>query len=92
MANITVMPNHLNIADKFSISDNFYVDADVSADAWFASFANYSKQKNIFPLTGNLFEGAKGVTRAEVAETLYRLIVLQETNAARYLDDLEIES
>ncbi len=66
--------------------------ADVSADAWFASFANYSKQKNIFPLTGNLFEGAKGVTRAEVAETLYRLIVLQETNAARYLDDLEIES
>jgi YVTN family beta-propeller protein len=28
----TVMPNHLALAGQFSISDNFYVDADVSAD------------------------------------------------------------
>ncbi|MFN5168910.1 MAG: hypothetical protein ACK5DD_04750 [Cyclobacteriaceae bacterium] len=28
----TVMPNHLALAEQFSISDNFYVDADVSAD------------------------------------------------------------
>jgi YVTN family beta-propeller protein len=27
-----VMPNHLALAERFSISDNFYVDADVSAD------------------------------------------------------------
>lgn len=30
--NVTVMPNHLSLARQFSISDNFYVDADVSAD------------------------------------------------------------
>jgi YVTN family beta-propeller protein len=30
--NITVMPNHLAIANQFAMSDNFYVDADVSAD------------------------------------------------------------
>ena len=29
---VTVMPNHLALAERFSISDNFYVDADVSAD------------------------------------------------------------
>lgn len=29
---ITVMPNHLNLARRYAISDNFYVDADVSAD------------------------------------------------------------
>jgi murein DD-endopeptidase MepM/ murein hydrolase activator NlpD len=63
---------------------------DVAADAWFASFANYSKLKNIFPISGNLFNGTKGVTRAEVAETLYRLIVLRETGAASYSADLEI--
>jgi len=63
--------------------------ADVSVNAWFAPFVNYSKLKNIFPVK-NLFEGAKGVTRAEVAETLYRLIVLRETNAASYSDELEI--
>ncbi|OYY03026.1 MAG: hypothetical protein B7X86_00195 [Sphingobacteriales bacterium 17-39-43] len=28
----TVMPNHLKLAKTFSFSDNFYVDADVSAD------------------------------------------------------------
>ena len=28
----SVMPNHLKLARTFSISDNFYVDADVSAD------------------------------------------------------------
>ena len=30
--NTTVMPNHLELARQFAISDNFYVDADVSAD------------------------------------------------------------
>ena len=28
----TVMPNHLRLAKEFAISDNFYVDSDVSAD------------------------------------------------------------
>ncbi len=30
--NATVMPNHLKIAREYAISDNFYVDADHSAD------------------------------------------------------------
>lgn len=30
--NTTVMPNHLALARHFGISDNFYVDSDVSAD------------------------------------------------------------
>ncbi len=30
--NATVMPNHLNLAQRFAFSDNFYVDSDVSAD------------------------------------------------------------
>lgn len=30
--NATVMPNHLKLAGRFAISDNFYVDSDVSAD------------------------------------------------------------
>ena len=32
VSNATVMPNHLNLATQFAISDNFYVDSDVSAD------------------------------------------------------------
>ena len=30
--NATIMPNHLALAKQFAFSDNFYVDADVSAD------------------------------------------------------------
>jgi YVTN family beta-propeller protein len=30
--NATVMPNHLNFAERYAISDNFYCDSDVSAD------------------------------------------------------------
>lgn len=30
--NATIMPNHLALASQFTFSDNFYVDADVSAD------------------------------------------------------------
>jgi YVTN family beta-propeller protein len=35
----TIMPNHLALAKRFSISDNFYVDSDHSADGhrWLAS-------------------------------------------------------
>ncbi len=32
LENVTVMPNHLALARRFAISDNFYVDSDVSAD------------------------------------------------------------
>jgi YVTN family beta-propeller protein len=37
--NATVMPNHLRLANDFAISDNFYVDSDVSADGhrWLAN-------------------------------------------------------
>jgi len=32
VTNAVVMTNHLNLAKQFAISDNFYVDSDVSAD------------------------------------------------------------
>lgn len=37
--NASVMPNHLALARQFTISDNFYVDSDVSADGhkWLAN-------------------------------------------------------
>lgn len=37
--NATVMPNHLALARRFGVADNFYVDADHSADGhrWLAS-------------------------------------------------------
>ena len=71
-----------------SVDENPY--SDVPADAWFSAFANYSKIKNLFPLDSTNFDGAAGVTRGQVAETIYRIIVLRETGASEYSDELEI--
>ncbi|MFZ4546191.1 MAG: bifunctional YncE family protein/alkaline phosphatase family protein [Bacteroidales bacterium] len=32
LEDVTIMPNHLKLANTFAICDNFYVDSDVSAD------------------------------------------------------------
>jgi murein DD-endopeptidase MepM/ murein hydrolase activator NlpD len=84
---LKILLNSARIAPD-SVDENPY--ADVPADAWFSSFAAYSKLKNIFPISGNLFEGDRGVTRAEVAETIYRLIILQQTGAEIYEENLEL--
>ncbi|MFY9151313.1 MAG: hypothetical protein WAO52_04800, partial [Prolixibacteraceae bacterium] len=60
----TVMPNHLKLAGEFAISDNFYVDSDVSADGhrwlvntypneWVESTvpASYGGNRNYNPLS-----------------------------------------
>lgn len=62
---------------------------DVPVEAWFAGFAEHSKARNIFPIAGNTLDGGAGVTRAEVAETIYRMIVLRNTSAEKYSTDLE---
>ncbi len=59
VSNTTVMPNHLELAKRFAISDNFYVDSDVSADGhrWLSNTypnewvetttpANYGENRN----------------------------------------------
>jgi len=43
-ANVTVTPNHRALAERFALSDNFYVDSDVSADGhrWLVgAYANH---------------------------------------------------
>lgn len=62
---------------------------DVSLSDWFASFADYAKEKNLVPVTNNRLDASGGMTRGEVAETIYRAIVLKKTGAATYSTDLQ---
>ena len=41
LKDVEIMPNHIKLARQFSISDNFYVDADVSADGHDWVVCNY---------------------------------------------------
>ncbi|MCT4592233.1 MAG: S-layer homology domain-containing protein [Candidatus Gracilibacteria bacterium] len=46
---------------------------DVEQDAWFARYAQYAKDNALLDFNNNKFEPARFMTRAEVAEALYRL-------------------
>lgn len=49
--------------------------ADVPRDAWFAPYVQYAKNNNLMaPDKAGRFNPSASVTRAEVAETLYRLL------------------
>ncbi|QQR54773.1 S-layer homology domain-containing protein [Candidatus Peregrinibacteria bacterium] len=49
---------------------------DVSTDVWFASYAALAKEKNVItPQTDGLWHGEAALSRAEIAEMVYRLQV-----------------
>lgn len=56
---------------------------DVSKDAWFAPYAYMLNKKNILDYGNNLYP-SDGMTRAEVAESIYRLKYIQDNNFLSY--------
>jgi len=69
VAKATVMANHLSLADRFAISDNFYCDSDVSADGhrWLVGvYPNEWVEANVAPSYGggrdmNYYSSAPGI-------------------------------
>ncbi len=47
---------------------------DVAIDAWFAPYVDYAKQLGIVDTNINNFQPSKGMTRGEVADSIYRLM------------------
>jgi murein DD-endopeptidase MepM/ murein hydrolase activator NlpD len=60
--------------------------ADVPKDAWFAPYVRFAKEKNIMETNGKNFGPEEGMTRAEVAEAIYRTIVVKLNDLDRYED------
>ena len=58
-----------------------YEDVDVSD--WFAGYAFLANKMNILDAKNNLYP-ADGMTRADVAETIYRMKMIQENNLVTY--------
>ncbi len=56
---------------------------DVSLDDWFAGYAFLANKMNILG-SRNKFNASKGMTRAMVAETIYRMKTIQEDNLMVY--------
>ncbi len=57
---------------------------DVSKDEWYAVFAQFGKQKNILPKASDGFRPNEEITRGEVAEIIYRLMLIVKTGSTSY--------
>jgi hypothetical protein len=62
---------------------------DVDPTAWFAGYAKFAESKNLVPTNadGGL-EPSIGMTRADVAEVIYRLMAIEQTGASKYKETL----
>lgn len=58
--------------------------SDVKVDDWYAVFAQFAKQKNLLPHAEDGFKPNEEITRAEVAEIIYRLLLVMKTGASTY--------
>lgn len=66
------------------------VYADVSKDEWYAPYVAYGKEKNLIVLKDGLFRPEEGMTRREVAETVYRILMLKLGGARKYSSGIEV--
>lgn len=62
--------------------------ADVHANSWEAPYVAYAKDKNLIDSNGKNFNPNQGMTREEVAEVMYRTIVLKINKAPAYSTQL----
>lgn len=64
--------------------------SDIQRNAWYAPYAIYTKERNLLETKNNQLKPTKGMSRAEVAEMIYRINVLEQTQAQVYTPDLSI--
>lgn len=77
----------LLLAKQFAIPSLPLVSApynDAATDAWFSPYAQITKEKNLLDAPTNEIFPSAGMTRGDVAETIYRLLRIAETGAMRY--------
>ncbi|QQR55058.1 S-layer homology domain-containing protein [Candidatus Peregrinibacteria bacterium] len=74
--------NVLDVNVDPAVVENPY--EDVNKLSWYAPYVAYAKEKNIFPLEGSTFEPAEPMSRAEVAEVIYRFITVLDNGENAY--------
>ena len=57
---------------------------DVPKNAWYAPYAYLLNKRNLLDVNNNLLKPANGMTRADVAETIYRLKHVLDNNLLTY--------
>lgn len=65
---------------------------DVKADAWYAPYVEYARDKNLIEDSHGYFKPEEGMTRSEVAETLYRALIVKISGNNVFLKGLTVSS
>ncbi len=68
------------------------VFTDVAKDAWYAPYVKFAKDKNLMNAVNGVFQPKEAMMRAEIAETIYRMIVIKLTGQSRYSTDLIVSA
>ncbi len=63
---------------------------DVKKDSWYAVYVQFAKEKNLLALSGSYFKPNEGMTREDVAELIYRAIILKVSGADEYKAGLSV--
>ncbi len=63
---------------------------DVPEKSWFSGYVADAQNKNILLETGNIFGSNQEMTRGEVAELMYRLIMLKISGQTRFTPGLSV--
>ena len=84
----------LLLATGTNVDTNVTTDvfSDVGKDTWYAPYVKYAKDKNLISVTGNNFGPNDGMTRSDVAEVIYRMVILKITGADSYSSSLNVSA
>ncbi len=62
---------------------------DVDAEDWYAAYAQFVKNKRLIDSARRYFRAGDEINRAEVAESIYRLLIINKNSVKFYRDELD---
>jgi murein DD-endopeptidase MepM/ murein hydrolase activator NlpD len=78
-----------NGKDYIPLNKNF---SDVGMKDWYYSYIGLAKDKNLLDTSTNLFRPNEQMTRAEVAQILYKTILMKATNGRKYENNMVVNA
>lgn len=65
---------------------------DVALNSWYAPYVQYAKEKNLLVINNNKFKPEEGMSREEVAEVMYRMIMVKLSGAQKFSSGIQVST
>jgi hypothetical protein len=64
--------------------------SDVDVNSWYSGYVAIAKDKNLLETSSNMFRPNEAMTRGDVSELLYKIILLKVTNGIKFENSLAV--